>query len=245
MHNYGLIGKNINYSFSRNYFKNKFLKESITNCNYKNFDIDTIEAFNGIIKDTPNLKGLNVTIPYKKSIIPYLDKLSKKAKIIGAVNTVKITKKGKLVGHNTDYYGFKKSLQPHLLPCHSKALILGTGGASKAILYALKKLNIDYTFVSRSIKKDDTLSYNSLTSSIIKKHKLIINCTPLGTFPNIETFPDIPYKGITDKHLLFDLVYNPEETIFLNKGKKQGAKIVNGFKMLELQAEKSWKIWNS
>ncbi len=244
MPKFGLIGKNISYSFSRSYFKNKFEKENIIDCTYVNFDIDTIEAFNTSVKKTPHLKGINVTIPYKESIIPLLDKLSKKAKAIGAVNTIRITKKGKFVGYNTDCYGFSKSLKPHLLPEHQKALILGTGGASKAIAFSLQELGIKYAFVSRNLKTGVTYSYDSLTPSVIKKHGLIINCTPLGTHPNINTAPDIPYEAITKKHLLFDLIYNPEESLFLSQGKKRGAKTVNGLRMLELQAEKAWKIWN-
>lgn len=244
MTKFGLIGKNIEYSFSIRYFENKFLKENITNCTYLNFDIPSIAVFNTNVKTTPNLKGLNVTIPYKESIIPLLDKLSKKAKAIGAVNTIRITKKGKFIGHNTDCYGFKKSLQPHLQATHKKALILGTGGASKAIAFSLQELGIEYAFVSRNLNISATYSYDSLTPSIIKKHALIINCTPLGTHPNVNVAPNIPYEAITEKHLLFDLIYNPEETVFLSQGKKRGAKTVNGLKMLELQAEKAWKIWN-
>lgn len=244
MNKFGLIGKNINYSFSRSYFKNKFEKENITNATYVNFDIDTIEAFSNQIKKTPHLKGLNVTIPYKESIIPFLDKLSKKAKAIGAVNTIRITKKGKFVGHNTDCYGFSKSLKPQLLPGHQKALILGTGGASKAVAYSLQELGITYAFVSRNLNVGVTYSYDSLSPSIIEKHGLIINCTPLGTHPNVKASPNIPYHALTKKHLLFDLIYNPAETVFLSEGKKRGARTINGLKMLEFQAEKAWKIWN-
>jgi len=244
MSKYGLIGKNISYSFSRNYFKNKFEKENIADSTYVNFDIEVIDDFPTHVKNTSKLKGLNVTIPYKESIIPFLDKLSKKAKAIGAVNTIRITKKGNLVGYNTDCYGFSKSLKPHLKPQHKKALVLGTGGASKAIAFSLKTLGIKYAFVSRNLNPGVTYTYDSLTTSIVKKHPLIINCTPLGTHPNITISPNIPYEGITPKHLLFDLIYNPEETIFLKKGKKLGAKTLNGYKMLELQAEKAWEIWN-
>lgn len=239
---YGLIGKNISYSFSKQYFSEKFKTEKLLYCNYTNFDISSIEAFPQIIKSTSNLKGLNVTIPYKETIFPYLDKISSKAQRIGAVNTIKITKKGKLKGYNTDEYGFRKSLLPLLQKHHQKALILGTGGASKAIAYTLKKLEIPYQFVSR--KTEEAYNYSSLTNKIIAEHQIIINCTPLGTYPNTENFPDIPYSAITDKHLLYDLVYNPSETVFLKKGKQQGAITCNGLKMLELQAEKAWKIWH-
>lgn len=244
MRNFGLLGKNINYSFSKTYFSEKFKTEKITNTNYQNFDITSINHFPEIVKNTNNLIGLNVTIPYKEAIIPYLDKLDKKAKKIGAINTIKITKKGKLKGFNTDYYGFKKALQPHLKIQHKKALILGTGGASKAISYALKKLNIEYRFVSRNTSNKKFLTYKSLSEETIKNHNLIINCTPLGTSPKVDECPNIPYQAITEKHLLFDLIYNPTETTFLKKGKQNNAVTINGLKMLELQAEKSWEIWN-
>jgi len=239
---FGLIGKNISYSFSQKYFSNKFNKEELHNCSYKNFDIQSIESFPDIFKKNPTIKGLNITIPYKESIFPHLDKLSNKAKRIGAVNTIRITKKGKLKGYNTDEYGFRKSLVPFLKKHHKKALILGTGGASKAIAFALKKLHIQYQFVSRSA--NGSFNYESLTSEAIAEHHLIINCTPLGTFPNTDDCPNIPYESITSKHLLYDLIYNPEETTFLRKGKSNGATAVNGLKMLELQAEKAWEIWN-
>jgi len=239
---FGLIGKNISYSFSQKYFSNKFNKESILDCSYKNFDLNSIESFPNIFKENSNIKGLNITIPYKETIFPYLDKLNSKAKRIGAVNTIRVTKKGKLKGYNTDEYGFRKSLAPYLKKHHKKALILGTGGASKAIAFALKKLHIQYQFVSRS--DHGKFNYNSLSSDIIAEHHLIINCTPLGTFPNINECPDIPYEAITSKHLLYDLIYNPEETTFLKKGKTKEAVTINGLKMLELQAEKSWSIWN-
>jgi shikimate dehydrogenase len=245
MHKLGLLGRNISYSFSRSYFKSKFEKEQITNFSYENFDIDTISKFPDIIKNTKGLKGLNVTIPYKQAVMPYLDKIDKKAETIGAVNTIKITKEGELIGYNTDCYGFKKSLKPYLEPHHKKALILGTGGASKAITFVLKKLHIDFNYVSRTASKQVHYTYDDLNETIIKEHDIIINCTPLGTFPNIENCPDIPYEFITDKHILFDLIYNPSETTFLKLGKEKNATIINGLRMLELQAEKSWSIWNS
>ncbi|GAA3567943.1 shikimate dehydrogenase [Snuella lapsa] len=241
----GLLGKNISYSFSKTYFKLKFEEEQIADTSYENFDIESIDLFPEIIKNTEGLKGLNVTIPYKEQVIPYLNKVNKKAKAIGAVNTIKITKKGKLVGYNTDCYGFKKSLKPYLKKHHKKALILGTGGASKAIAYSLKKLGIDISYVSRKASKGVDYTYTSLTENDIKSHQLIINCTPLGTFPNIDNCPDIPYKAITEKHILFDLIYNPEETKFLKLGKMAHATTVNGLAMLQFQAEKAWSIWNS
>ncbi|WP_418511638.1 shikimate dehydrogenase family protein [Corallibacter sp.] len=246
MTDFGLLGKNISYSFSESYFKIKFEDENIKDTFYKNFDIKSIAEFPSILKNNANLKGLNVTIPYKEAVIPFLDKIDKKAEKIGAVNTIKITKKGKLKGYNTDFYGFKKSLKPFLKSHHKRALILGTGGASKAVAFSLKRLDIPYTFVSREAsKKKAPLTYNSLTEDILSTHEIIINCTPLGTFPDINHCPNIPYKAITEKHILFDLIYNPEETLFLKKGKQQKATTINGYEMLKLQAEKSWKIWNS
>ncbi|WP_066225099.1 shikimate dehydrogenase family protein [Formosa haliotis] len=244
MNKLGLVGKQISYSFSSNYFKQKFEDLNITDTTYQNFDLEDISEFPSIFKNHSEVKGLNVTIPYKEQVMVYLDKLDKKAKDIGAVNTIKITRKGKLIGYNTDYYGFKNSLKPYLQPHHKEALILGTGGASKAIAYALKKLKINFKYVSRSPKNDQTISYDSLTEDVINTHKLIINCSPVGTFPNISDCPDIPYQGITNQHLLFDLIYNPEETTFLRNGRERKATTLNGLNMLVLQAEKAWEIWN-
>lgn len=244
MRRFGLIGKDISYSFSRNYFKNKFEAEDIKNTSYENFDLENINLFNTKLKQENNISGFNVTIPYKESVMPFLDKLNKKAEAIGAVNTIKITKKGKYVGYNTDYYGFKKTLKPFIKKHHKKALILGTGGASKAIAYALKSLDIDYYFVSRKAGEHVKYTYNELTDAIINAHQIIINSTPLGTFPEIEMCPDIPYQAISKQHILFDLIYNPSETKFLRLGKQNNATSINGERMLELQAEKSWSIWN-
>lgn len=240
---FGLLGRNISYSFSRGYFVEKFKNENIQDCEYVNFDIPTIESFPEIIKNTSNIKGLNVTIPYKLEVIPFLDKLSKNAINIGAVNTITISKKGKTKGYNTDYYGFKKSLEPLLNKSHKRALILGTGGASKAVAYALKKLNIKYVFVSRNAT-DKILSYEQLAPKIMEKYSIIINCSPLGTSPNTDVCPNIPYESLTDKHIVYDLIYNPAETLFLSKAKEQGAIIKNGMDMLAFQAEKAWEIWN-
>lgn len=240
---YGLIGKNIAYSFSKKYFAKKFQREALHDCEYVNFDIQNIESVESILKELKTLKGLNVTIPYKEAIVPYLDKLSKSAKKIGAVNCIKITKKRKLIGYNTDWYGFGLSLQPLLTDKHKKALILGTGGASKAVAYALKKKGISVTRVSRKGNKKQ-YSYSELSKIEIEEHTLIINTTPLGTHPDVLSFPPIPYQFITERHLCYDLIYNPEESLFLKKAKKQGAQIKNGYEMLVLQAEKSWKIWN-
>ncbi len=243
MRRFGLIGKNISYSFSKTYFSNKFESESIADASYDNFDLKTILDFEGLLKNNPDLVGLNVTIPYKETIISYLDILSKKVQKIGAVNTIKITNNGELIGFNTDCYGFEESLKPLLEKHHKRALILGTGGASKAIAFVLENLKIHYKFVSRKETKTG-FTYNQLNNSIIENYQIIINCTPLGTFPNINYCPDIPYDFITEKHLLYDLIYNPSETLFLKKGKAKGAKTCNGLKMLELQAEKAWEIWN-
>lgn len=244
MHKLGLLGKNISYSFSRKYFSNKFEKESIEGITYENFDIEDISLLQFILDNNQDLRGFNVTIPYKRAVIPYLNKLNKKAKAIGAVNTIKVTKKGKLIGYNTDCYGFIKSIEPFLEKHHKRALILGTGGASKAVIYALKKKNIKCHYVSRSSSKNVKYTYQNLNASIISKYQIIVNCTPLGTYPNVDMCPDIPYDGITNEHILFDLIYNPSETKFLRLGKKNGAQIINGLRMLELQAEKAWSIWN-
>jgi shikimate dehydrogenase len=241
---YGLLGKNISYSFSKKYFTNKFKTEFLENCVYLNFDIQTIEEFSDIIKENKKLRGFNVTIPYKENILPYLTHLNKKAQKIGAVNCVKISKKGtKLKGYNTDFYGFKKALQPMLQNHHKKALIFGTGGASKAVAFALKKLNISYKFVSRN-PIENQLNYQQLTKNILEEYTILINTTPVGTLPNVQECITIPYELVTKKHIAYDLVYNPEETLFLKKCKKQGATTTNGYQMLVFQAEKSWEIWN-
>ena len=240
---FGLVGRDISYSFSRGYFADKFKSENLP-YTYVNFDLKSIDELDDIIKNTPDLKGLNVTIPYKEEVMPILDNLNKRAKKIGAVNTIRITRYQKLIGYNTDFYGFKNSLKPHLKKCHKTALILGTGGASKAIAYALKKLKIDYDYVSRSEKEGVKFLYSDLTDEIISSYHIIINCTPIGTFPNVNECPDIPYEAITDKHILYDLIYNPEQTKFLSCGDMKGATTINGLEMLRLQAEKSWEIWN-
>jgi shikimate dehydrogenase len=240
---YGLIGKNISYSFSGKYFTEKFEKEQIRDSLYKIFDIPDITHFLQIIKKNKELKGLNVTIPYKQEIIPYLDKLSSKAEQIGAVNVIRVTKNGKLKGYNSDCYGFEKSITPLLQPHHTKALILGTGGASKAIEFVLNKLGIQYKFVSRK-PVEGQFTYEELSQEILSEYTIIINCTPLGTFPNIEDCPTLNYSFLSDKHLAFDLVYNPSETKFLRLAKSQGAITQNGYDMLVFQAEKAWKIWN-
>lgn len=239
----GLLGKNIEYSFSKAYFTEKFKMEHLP-YTYENFDINSISQFPKIIKSKPNIAGLNVTIPYKEEVIGYLDDIETTAGEIGAVNTIKILNHGKLKGYNTDYYGFQKSIKPYLQSFHKKALILGTGGASKAVAYALNIMNIEFHYVSRKQKSGVSYTYDDLTLEILKKHHIIINCTPLGTFPEVSHHPNIPYEAINGSHLLYDLIYNPSETEFLRRGKLRGATICNGKDMLRFQAERAWEIWD-
>ncbi|MFQ3297534.1 MAG: shikimate dehydrogenase [Polaribacter sp.] len=241
---FGLLGKNISYSFSRGYFAEKFELLGLNKHEYKNFDIQDIAGFSSIIKDETCLKGINVTIPYKEEVMQYLDIIDDTAKAIGAVNTIKFTKRGNLKGYNTDVVGFENSISPYFKSHHKFALILGTGGASKAIAYALKKNKIQYKFVSRKPSGKEEISYNDVTNEVLNKYHIIVNCTPIGTSPDIHVSPNIPYQFLSEKHLLFDLIYNPEISAFLAKGKQQGASIKNGFEMLEMQAEESWRIWN-
>jgi shikimate dehydrogenase len=240
---FGLVGKDISYSFSKKYFTEKFSADLFDDFTYENFEIPTIEEFPKIVEQNPDLKGLNVTIPYKEAIIPFLDTLSDKAFKIGAVNVIRFTKKGNLKGYNSDWYGFKKSLEPLLQPHHKKALILGTGGAAKAVAFALEEMGIFYTFVSREAT-EKTIGYDRLNATTFDNYQIVINCTPLGTHPNVKEFPPIPYEFFTEKHIVYDLIYNPEVTQFLKKASKKGAVIKNGYEMLVLQAEKAWKIWN-
>ena len=240
--NFGLIGKDISYSFSKKFFTQKFINEGLNNCSYENYDISSIYKLLEVLNDS-KIKGLNVTIPYKESVIELLNHIDPIAKKIGAVNTIKIDKQNKLLGYNTDYIGFKKSLESNISN-QKRALILGTGGASKAIVYALKTLNIKTLLVSRK-NREECITYEDVSNQIIKDHTIIINCTPLGTYPNIEECPKIPYEYITDKHLCYDLIYNPSKTKFLILSEKKGASIINGNEMLKNQAMESWKIWNS
>ena len=238
----GLLGKQIAHSFSKKYFTEKFVSQGITDYSYENFPLESIELAPKLWETESALVGMNVTIPYKESIIPYLTKLNRHAKQIGAVNVIKKRTDGTYKGYNTDYYGFMKSVLPLLEPHHKKALVLGSGGASKAVQYALKELLLDSKVVSRTPKKLQ-LSYAQLTKKIMQEYTLVINCTPLGTAPNTSEFPDIPYHLLGPQHLVFDLIYNPEETVFLSNAKAQGAQIKNGYEMLLFQAEASWKIW--
>ena len=243
MHKFGLLGKDISYSFSRGYFTQKFGREGIF-ATYENFDLQNISEFPEVFNKNPALKGLNVTIPYKEQIIPFLDALDPVASEIGAVNTIRIEKSGKLTGFNTDHFGFAKAIRPHLKKHHQKALVLGTGGASKAVQYALRHLGITVQFVSRTAGSG-TLSYDELDEQILSEFKIIINCTPLGTFPKTAEYPPVPVELIFSKHLIFDLIYNPPVTKLMELAGTQGATVVNGQKMLEFQAEKAWEIWNS
>jgi len=241
MAKYGLVGKDIDFSFSKTFFTEKFEAEHRPHT-YENYDLASISLLKNIINREPDLKGLNVTIPYKESVIPLLDRLHKTAKKIGAVNTIKIERNGKLIGYNTDHYGFAKALA-NLLPIKDKtALILGTGGASKAIAHVLDAMEFKYRYVSR-IKRDDNFTYDELDKNIIGRHILIINCTPVGSQPKSHEFPFIPYQYLTADHLLFDLVYNPRQTEFMKMGFAKGARVTNGLKMLEYQAKKAWTIW--
>ncbi|WP_432410764.1 shikimate dehydrogenase family protein [Rasiella sp. SM2506] len=242
MSRFGLLGKNIEYSFSKTFFSVKFENESLPHT-YHNFDMSCIENFDNFIANNPDIKGMNVTIPYKEEIIPYLFRLDKESKKIGAVNTIKFRKDGKLIGYNTDHFGFATALAAFLPIKEKTALILGTGGASKAIIYVLDAMGFQYQSVSR-YPKGAILGYHQLTKEIIKNHYLIINCTPLGTFPNIQEVPNIPYNYIGEDHVLFDLIYNPRETEFMKRGAANGARVSNGFTMLKHQALKSWAIWN-
>ena len=242
MKTFGLIGRNIDYSFSRKYFSEKFQQENI-DAEYRNFDIPDISNFPKLIQEN-KISGLNVTIPYKQEIIPYLHNLSEEANKIGAVNTIKFEKNATITGHNTDFSGFMEALQPHLEKHHQKALILGTGGASKAIAYALEILEIDFRFVSRKPTQFQ-FSYDDLNQDIFERYHLIINCTPLGTFPDTQKHPELPFQFLSKEHLIFDLIYNPGETKLMKLASQKGAKTLNGLRMLELQAEKAWKIWNS
>jgi shikimate dehydrogenase len=240
MRNFGLIGYPLSHSFSKKYFTEKFQQLSIEAV-YENYPIPGIEGFEAIL-DVPQLEGVNVTIPYKEAVIPFLDYKSTVVEAIGACNCIAI-KNGQLFGHNTDVIGFDATFSPALRPQHTKALVLGTGGAAKAVYYILQQKNIDFLKVSRTTKQGQ-LCYSDLTEEIISTHTIIINTTPLGMYPNVHDFPPIPYEWIGKNHYLYDLVYNPAISAFLAKGIAQGAVTENGAKMLEIQAEESWKIWN-
>ncbi|WP_025797831.1 shikimate dehydrogenase family protein [Hoylesella saccharolytica] len=244
MDKYGLIGYPLEHSFSRNYFNEKFRNERI-DAEYDNFEIPSIENLKEVLETTPNLRGLNVTIPYKEEVIRYLDELSAEARAIGAVNVIRVTHKGSktvLKGFNSDVIGFTRSIESMLEPLHRKALILGTGGAAKAVDYGLKSLGLGTLFVSRTARPG-VITYNDVTPDLIRSHKVIVNCTPLGMYPHVDSCPPLPYEAMDSHTLLYDLLYNPDETLFMQKGRQQGAITKNGLEMLLLQAFASWEMW--
>lgn len=247
MDTYGLVGYPLKHSFSRGFFTEKFAKENI-DATYLNFEIEDISLFPGIINSHPTLKGLNVTLPYKEKVIPFLDALDPCAEEIGAINVIKVSRKNDktiLTGYNSDVIGFQESIAPLInKEIHQKALIMGTGGASKAVLKGLKNLGIETIYVSRT-PKNGQITYQDLTKEVISEYTVIVNASPIGMYPNVDEAPNIPYHLLNKNHLLYDLVYNPTETKFLRLGKEQGATIKNGIEMLELQARAAWKIWNS
>ena len=249
MKKFGLIGYPLEHSFSKTYFSDKFRKEEIRDCSYENFSLEKIEMIKDLVHAERDLFGLNVTIPYKQQVLPFLDELDEEARKVGAVNCIKISRlpdnKAFLKGFNTDIYGFEIPLREVLLPQQTKALILGTGGASKAVAYVLGKHQIDFRYVSRTPGNRNMFSYGNLTEELVREHTIIVNTSPAGMHPNTDSFPDIPYEGITNMHILYDLVYNPEKTVFLHKGAEKKATLINGLPMLYLQAEKSWEIWNA
>lgn len=244
MKTFGLIGRHLTHSFSPTYFQEKFEKEGIKNCQYLLFPLADISEVQALLQKEKNLNGLNITIPYKTAIIPFLDELSPAAQQVGAVNTIEF-KDGKRIGHNTDIIGFQRSIERYLTPKlrASKALVLGTGGASKAVLYVLKELGIACELVSRT--KNEGFLYQDINKAILEEYLILINTTPLGMYPDIESCALIPYEMITSEHLLFDLVYNPLQTVFMKHGRDKGAVVINGLEMLEQQAEKAWEIWNA
>lgn len=241
MTKYGIIGYPLGHSFSKGFFTEKFARESI-DAQYLNFEIPDVAMLPDVLRNNPELRGLNVTLPHKQAVIPLLDEMSEEAKEIGAVNVIRI-RDGKLKGFNSDIIGFTNSIKPLLMPHHKKALILGTGGASKAICVGLNRLGIEWTYVSRS-PREGMITYEDITAETLQAYTVIVNCSPVGMFPNVAQAPEIPYDCLSDKHLLFDLVYNPEETLFMKKGREQGATVKNGLEMLHLQAVASWDFWN-
>lgn len=242
MTTYGIIGFPLGHSFSKGFFTEKFAKEGI-DAQYLNFEIPDANMLLDILRDNPELRGLNVTLPHKQAVIPLLDELSDEAKEIGAVNVIRV-RDGKLTGFNSDIIGFTESIRPLLQPHHKKALILGTGGASRAIRVGLTRLGIEWTYVSRTAR-EGMLTYADLTPEVMQEYTVIVNCSPVGMFPKVDQGPNIPYELLSPRHLLFDLVYNPEDTRFMQKGRAQGATVKNGLEMLHLQAVSSWEFWHS
>ena len=241
MDRYGIIGFPLGHSFSRAFFTEKFHKEHI-DAEYVNFEIPSAHLLPEIVRSNPHLRGLNVTLPYKEAVIPMLDSMSDEAREIGAVNVIQV-REGRLKGFNSDIIGFMGSLRPLLKPWHQHALVLGTGGASRAIRVGLERLGLDWTYVSRTAA-EGRLTYSALTPEVMEHFQVIVNCSPVGMFPKVDACPDIPYHLLSSRHLLYDLVYNPEETLFLKRGAQQGATIKNGLEMLHLQALASWEFWN-
>ena len=241
MDKYGIIGYPLGHSFSRAFFTEKFQREHI-DAEYVNFEIPSADMLPGIVQANPNLRGLNVTLPHKEAVIPMLDELSDEAKEIGAVNVIRV-RDGRLKGFNSDIIGFMDSIRPLLKPWHRHALVLGTGGASRAIRVGLQRLGIQWTYVSRT-PAPGRLTYADLTAELMEHYQVIVNCSPVGMFPHVDACPDIPYQLLTDRHLLYDLVYNPQETLFLKRGAEHGAAVKNGLEMLHLQALASWRFWN-
>lgn len=245
MNVYGLIGYPLGHSFSKQYFTRKFERMGLADCRFELFPLEKISELPALVAATNGLKGLAVTIPHKSSVIPFLDHIENEAKEIGSVNCI-ILKSGRLHGYNTDVAGFERTLVPLLCPQHTRALILGSGGSSRAVQYVLNKLNITYLVVSRNAHGlNGMIAYDAINEKTLDQYKLIINCTPVGMYPDIETRPNLPYHLLSDKHLLYDLVYNPPVTGFLSAGAAYGAQVMNGQKMLEIQAEENWRIWNS
>lgn len=243
MQQFGLIGYPLSHSFSKKYFTEKFAAEGISGCNYELYPIESIDLFPSLLQDIAGLQGLNVTIPYKESVLPFLHKQSAAVQEIGACNCIRINN-GKLTGFNTDVVGFRQSIEPLLQSHHKNALVLGTGGAAKAVVWVLKQLGIAYSYVSRT-KAEGVLGYDDITAEVLKQYPLVINTTPLGMQPNVLAKPSLPYEAVTEDFLFYDLVYNPAKTAFLEAAEQQGAVIKNGADMLIIQAEESWKIWNS
>lgn len=245
MDEYGILGFPLGHSFSKKFFSDKFEEENI-NASFLNFELPNIQKFSNVLNQHSDLKGFCVTIPYKQDVIQFLDEIDPLAERIGAVNSVQIIRENggiKLIGYNTDIHGFTESLRVFLGNTKPKALILGTGGVSKAVATGLEEMGIEYQYVSRTAS-DKCISYEMLSVELMNNYHLIVNCTPLGTFPKNDTCPDIPYKNLTKNHFLYDVVYNPAETLFMKKGAEQGAKTHNGLKMLHLQAERNWELWN-
>jgi len=242
---FGLIGKSLSHSFSKSYFEKKFAALKLSDYTYSNFELNSISGFKDLISEHPELNGLNVTVPYKEEIIPYLDNLDDEAQRIGAVNCIKIGK-GISTGYNTDVYGFRQSIKPFLEPKHNRALVLGTGGSSKAIAYTLKQIGVEVYFVTSGEKKtENSFLYSEINEIVMRQFLLIVNCTPVGMYPHANAAPDLPYHLATKDHLAYDLIYNPEQTLFLKQFKERGAITINGLSMLQLQAEKSWEIWTA